>query len=205
MSRGEDEINRIMELGNCEAIELIDSIMEEAMLDRVREVLPMEDSLLVSELLLDSKENDCYRKELDRRFRILCLSDEQISHLSNWELSLSDDKTRRKEKELSRFFSFFQKDDLPKPAQLYISELVCIVERAGEYYCKYGDMSEDCRVTLDMVIGNRMSGSPYRIELLWRLGRFGFSEQQMGAFIRNESLVLRITKWAQASEDAWTR
>lgn len=191
-----------------------ENIMKEAgVKERLGLALP-KDCMTSELLLMTEKEEDVYHKEFERRMTLLGLTKEQVEKIENEDKEIIKARNLSPEARDVRWSCFFfimdgkGVEDMPKPEQLTLSELIMIIDDANAALWRdHGWLQDKTFKIIPHVLGIDDEGnckhSPYYDEFEKRTGGYGLTKDQKASFVGNESLVLKRLKWGYGNEPAW--
>lgn len=172
------------------------------------------DDIMTSELVYRSNRlKDIYGKEYFRRLNLIGLSEDQIKKLYEQEnLILSCDierfQSHREQPWVRRYFFIdrITEKDLPKFGQMTLSELILITDDASSAYIRdHHALSSETwsAVCKAAVQSHSFGGAQYAFAFKDRVKKLGWTEEQDGAYIKNECLLTERLKWGYHEKSSW--
>ncbi|MEN9626717.1 MAG: hypothetical protein RL557_1045 [archaeon] len=187
---------------------------QQEQLDTQAECGALEDTM-TSELVYRSRGfDDVYGREYKKRLSLLRFDEESIKKLYDQEkLILSYGigifQSDRKQPWVRRYFfrEGITGNDLPQFGQLTLSELILITDDASSAYIRdHHVLSDDTWVAVckAAIQAHSFGGAHYIIAFNDRAETLGWSEEQNGAYTKNECLLTERLKWGHHEKPAWT-
>lgn len=213
---GEDALNVLKESGmdveNALNIVLGEQLKEEEKMNLEREI-PITSNMMTSELVYHSGSlEDMYGQAYVNRLKMIGFNDAQLQSFYNSEssiISLGRNKFGREQPWVGRYF-FIQgtkKEDLPRLEELTLSELILITDDASAAYVKdHHWLSPETWNAVCEAAPQAYSfgGAKYALAFKDRVKRIGWSEEQDGAYTKNECMLTERLKWGYSDKLAWT-
>lgn len=171
------------------------------------------DDIMTSELVYRSSIfEDVFGREYTRRLQLLGLNSEQIDSIYQAEsLILSKDYTTKQRKKpwVRRYFimSDSTPENLPQPSLLTLSELVLITDDANAAMWRDHEVMPEEAMGAACIAANcfEYTEGRYFNELKQRATNFGFLNEQLTAFVRNECILTSRLKWGYDDKSSWTK
>jgi len=172
------------------------------------------DDIMTSELVYRSQKlEDIYGKEYSKRLQLIGLDKNQVNQTYSQEkLILSSEigifQGQREEPWARRYFIVqgVTKDNLPKPGQFTLSELIAITDDANAAFWRdHHFLSEETWGALCIAACcAQYTEARYAYAFKERVKSLGWSKEQDGSYTKNECLLLERLKWDRHENPAWT-
>ena len=149
--------------------------------------------------------DNAYKEEMERRFALLKLTQEQIKQFVEIEVSII--VRRRILRPTGLAYKYFLKSDttiesLPKPTDCLSSEIISMVDDANAAWVRDHEwLSEQVWAAVCYIRDN--NGGSYHNELIKRFKKLKLKEWQIRTFVKNECMIISRLKWACHSSLAW--
>ncbi len=174
--------------------------------------VPQVQNAMTSELAyLSQSLDDSFGKEFFRRLSLIGLSVESINSLYHQEkiMSALGMAQERGQPWVKRYFFIdgITEKQLPKQEELTLSELILITDDATSAYVRdhHQLSTETWAAVFNAAVQTAESGgAKYAYALRDRVTKLGWSREQEGAFVKNESLLTERLKWGYHERPAWT-
>ncbi len=210
---GEQGLHILRDCGiNVDSI-VTSMLQEQAMQQEGLEVqaeLGKVNNMMTSELVYKSDSvEDIYGQEFTRRLRGIGLTDKQVLNLYHTEqlILFVDEKLSedRKKPWVRRGFITSTPETMPEKGVLTLSELVLITDDANSAYWREAHTSsnEEWAAVCMAACCAPCTEARYFHIFEERTEKFGWSYEQDGAYIRNESLLAERLKWNYHEKPAW--
>lgn len=173
------------------------------------EGLPLADCMTSELVILYQQTNDsAYQEELQRRFDLLGLTEEQQGHF------IESERERVRDRPFPSLYPgglarhYFLMDgvgieDLPAPEQCLASELIVLTDDAQAAWVRdHHWLKEKTMNAVAKIIGR--DGEPiYYREQERRMKEWGWTRPQEASFTKNECLLTARIKWRYHNDPAW--
>jgi len=151
---------------------------------------------------------DVYGREYKRRLNAIGLDEEKVKQAYELEKLILDTDRLAEEREKPWVRRQFLKigtkpKDLPKEGQLTLTELIVITDEANALYWQAHEMLTDDEFKAVWIAGTN-GKARYANAFTERAKKLGWTDQQAGAYIKNECLLTGRLRWGMHKDPAWT-
>lgn len=173
------------------------------------------EDIMTSELVYKSNNlDDVFGREYKKRLNLIELNENKINSLYEQEklilsCNLGIFQSHRELPWVRRYFfnDGITEKDLPKFGQMTLSELVIVTDDASSAFVRDHHVlspetwSAVCKAAVQSY---SFGGAQYALAFKDRVKKLGWSEEQEGAYIKNECLLTERLKWGYHEKPAWT-
>ncbi len=165
---------------------------------------------MTSELVGDSNAlTDKLGQEFTRRLSLIQLTPEQIQHLFAREKGILTSRNGLGEAFWARRYFITElstPETMPEVESMTFSEMIMITDDANSGFCRdHHVLGEKAWAALCIAASAATYTEARYVKTLQEKAReYGWSEPQIGAFIRNECLLTERLKWEYHAKPAWT-
>ena len=184
---------------------------EEKGMKELATAIPTVDNTMTSELAYLSRGlEDTFGQEYTRRLSLMELREDQIRGLYHEEklIAASDFEEDRRQPWVQRYFigSGSTPDNLPKPEQLTLSEILSITDDANSAIWRDHHVLSDeaWQAVCIAACCVQYAEARYAHAFNNRVQRLGWSEEQKSAFCKNEFGLTAKLKWGYHNNTLWT-